>query len=79
MTVRNLEFLFRPKSVAVVAEAEEASRYADVVLANLAAGGFPGTLIPLGVRRRSRFAIGDDVRLDEFATAPELAIVCASL
>ncbi|HNN84779.1 MAG TPA: GNAT family N-acetyltransferase [Accumulibacter sp.] len=79
MTVRNLEFLFRPKSVALVAEPAEASRYADVVLANLAAGGFPGRLISLGVHRRSHFVIGDDVRLDEFATAPELAIVCASL
>ncbi len=42
MTVRNLEFLFRPTSVAVIAEPDEPSRYAEVVLANLAAGGFSG-------------------------------------
>ncbi len=40
MTVRNLEYLFRPTSVAVVFEPDEASRYAEVMLGNLAAGGY---------------------------------------
>jgi len=39
MTVRNLEYFFRPKSVAVVSESDESVRYAEIVLANLAAGG----------------------------------------
>jgi hypothetical protein len=63
MTVRNLEFLFRPASVAVVAEPDEPSRYAEVVLANLAAGGFAGPVISVGARKRSLFGIGADVRL----------------
>jgi hypothetical protein len=53
MTVRNLEFLFRPASVAVVAEPDEPSRYAEVVLANLAAGGFSGPIMSVSARKRA--------------------------
>jgi len=79
MTVRNLEFLFRPKSVAVVAEPGEPSRYAGVVLRNLAAGGFAGPVMSVAAKRRSRFVPGSPVHIDELATAPDLAIVCAAL
>jgi len=79
MTVRNLEFLVRPQSVAVVAEPDEASRYAEVVLVNLPGGAFAGPLMSVGAHRRSLFSIGSDVRLGEIATTPDLAILCASL
>ena len=45
MTVRNLEFLFRPKSVAVISEPDEASRYAEVVVRNLTAGEILGQIL----------------------------------
>ncbi len=79
MTVRNLEFLFRPASVAVVAEPDEPSRYAEVVLANLAAGGFNGTVMSVSARKRALFFMGDEVRLGELDGVPDLAIICASL
>ena len=79
MTVRNLEFLFRPESVAVVAEPDQPSRYAEVVLANLAVGGFSGPVISVSVRKRSLFSIGADVRIGELAVVPDLAIICAAL
>lgn len=79
MTVRNLEFLFRPASVAVVAEPDEPSRYAEVVLANLAAGGFNGPVASVAARKRLLFPMSDAVRVDEFAVVPDLAVICASL
>ena len=79
MTVRNLEFLFRPKSVAVIAEPDEASRYAEVVLRNLAASGFSGPLISVAAKKRSLFGIGAHVHLDELGVVPDLAIICAAL
>ncbi len=79
MTVRNLEFLFRPASVAVVAEPDEPSRYAEVVLSNLAAGGFNGPVMSVSAKKRSLFHMGDDVRLSELDVVPDLAIICASL
>lgn len=78
MTVRNLEFLFRPQSVAVVAEPDEASRYAEVVLRNLAAGGFAGPVIAVAAKKRSLFGIGSHIHIDQLELAPDLAIVCAA-
>jgi acetyltransferase len=77
MTVRNLEFLFRPKSVAVVAEPD--SRYAEVVLRNLAAGGFTGPVISVSAKRRSLLGIGAHVHVDKLEVVPDLAIICAAL
>ncbi len=79
MTVRNLEFLFRPASVAVVAEPDEPSRYAEVVLANLAAGGFNGPVVSVGARKSLLFPLGNDVRVGQLDVVPDLAIICASL
>lgn len=79
MTVRNLEFLFRPKSVAVISEPDEASRYAEVVVRNLTAGGFAGPVLQVAAKKRSLFGIGVHVHIDDLDVVPELAIVCAPL
>lgn len=79
MTARNLEFLFRPKSVAVVAEQDEPYRYADVVLQNLATGGFSGPVMAVAAKKRSLFGIGAHLHIDELEVTPDLAIVCAAL
>ena len=55
MTVRNLEFLFRPRSIAVVAEPDEPGKYAEVALRNLAEGGFSGPVVSVAAKKRSRF------------------------
>jgi len=78
MTVRNLEFLFRPKSVAVVAEPERPNPYAEVVLRNLAAGGFAGPVMSIAAKRRSLFRKKGRACVDELEAAPDLAIVCAA-
>ncbi|NJD36515.1 MAG: bifunctional acetate--CoA ligase family protein/GNAT family N-acetyltransferase [Betaproteobacteria bacterium] len=79
MTVRNLDFLFRPRSVAVVAEAAEQGCYADVVLRNLATGGFSGAVTQVTAKKHSVFGIGAHVHLSELVTAPDHSIVCAPL
>ena len=78
MTVRNLEFLFRPKSVAVVAEPETPNPYAEVVLRNLAGGGFAGPVTCLSAKRRSLFGMGARAHIEELEATPDLAIVCAA-
>ena len=71
MTARNLEFLFRPKSVAVVAEPKEPTRYAEVVLRNLAAGGFHGAVMSANAKLHSTFGIGSRIRLDKLKAIKE--------
>ena len=86
MTVRNLEFLFRPKSVAVVSEVDPQSNeapnhYANVVLRNLAAGGFSGPVMPVTAKMRSLLGTGirAHIHIDELKVIPDLAIICAAL
>ncbi|MDP2132882.1 MAG: CoA-binding protein, partial [Sulfuritalea sp.] len=79
MTVRNLEFLFRPKSVAVIGEPDQPDCYAGVVLRNLVAGGFDGPIMQASAKKRSLFGLGAHIHLDELEQAPDLAIVCAAL
>ena len=79
MTVRNLEFLFRPKSVAVVAEPEEQSHYAEIVRGNLETGGFAGPVVAVAVSQRSRFKLGSRIRLEPTDGVLDLAVICARL
>ncbi|HRL78455.1 MAG TPA: GNAT family N-acetyltransferase [Candidatus Accumulibacter phosphatis] len=79
MTVRNLEYLFRPASVAIVAEPDAASRYAEVVLSNLAAGGFSGPVMSVVARQRKLFLLSTGVHLGKLEVVPDLAVICASL
>ena len=79
MTVRNLEFLFHPKSVAVVATLDARDRYTEVVRRNLAAGGFSGKVIPVTAKKRSLLGIAAHVHIDKLEAAPDLAVVCAAL
>ncbi len=77
MTVRNLEYLFRPGSIAVIAEPDEPSRYADLAQRNLASGGFAGQLALVAARRTSRLRFGPRVRVDPLPFVPDLALICA--
>ena len=79
MTIRNLDFLFRPKSVAVIVEKEHPGQYEDIVLRNLQEGGFDGPVMRVTARKRSRFKIGPRVRLAKMEVIPELAIICTRL
>ena len=71
MTVRNLEFLFRPESVAVIVDTEYPGEYAEILLRNLNAGAFTGPLMQVAVHKRSRFKIGARVRLDKMEVVPD--------
>jgi len=79
MTVRNLEFLFHPRSIAVVAEPDVPGKYAEVVLRNLAEGGFDGPIVSVAAKKRSHFGLGAHIHIDQLKVVPDLAIVCAAL
>ena len=79
MTVRNLDFLFRPRSVAVVAEGDQPGCYADVVLRNLEGGGFKGTILRARAKKHSLFGIGGHMHVSELESVPDLAVICAPL
>ena len=76
MSVRNLEALFQPASVAVIGASDRAGSLGAVVLRNLKLGGFQGPLWPVNLRH-SRVDGGPawpDV--DSLPQAPDLAVIC---
>jgi len=76
MSVRNLEALFAPASVAVIGVPEQPGQVGNVVLRNLQQGGFAG---PLWVVDRHAGTVGGlqaFPTVDALPQAPDLAVVC---
>ena len=56
MSIRNLEFLFKPKSVAVVGASRKASSVGAVLARNLLRAGFDGPVMPVNLEVLGRSA-----------------------
>jgi acetyltransferase len=76
MSVRNLDALFAPASVAVIGVSERPDNVGHVVFKNLRAGGFKGPLSI--VDRRGATILGEQAfpSVEALPQAPELAIIC---
>ncbi|HKQ22835.1 MAG TPA: bifunctional acetate--CoA ligase family protein/GNAT family N-acetyltransferase [Burkholderiales bacterium] len=76
MTVRNLKYLFRPTSVAVIGASDRPASLGATVMRNLLAGGYAGNIFPVNPKH-SRIAgmraVPDVGSLD---SAPDLAVIC---
>ena len=76
MTVRNLDKLFAPKSVAVIGATDRPGSVGRLVMRNLLEGGFEGPVLPVNPKHRAVagvLAYGD---VDSLPTTPDLAVVC---
>jgi acetyltransferase len=76
MSVRNLQFLFDPRSVAIIGASARPHSVGATVLANMLAGGFRGEIYPVNPKYRE--LDGQTVYADVAALpqAPDLAIIC---
>jgi len=76
VTVRNLDALFRPKSVAVIGASERPGSTGAMVWARLLEGGFEGPLWPVNPRYETLSGhpvIGD---VGDLPQAPTVALIC---
>lgn len=53
MSVRNLQYLFSPKSVAVIGASTRPLSIGNLVMKNLLEGGFQGPIMPVNPERES--------------------------
>ena len=76
MSVRNLESLFQPGSVAIIGASDRQGSIGSVVLANLKRGGFKGPL--WAVNKRHGTVDGEAAWTDvaSLPQAPDLAVIC---
>src|SRR4051812_21254558 len=76
MSVRHLDSLFRPASIALVGASDRPGSLGSVVLRNLRQGGFAG---PVWAVNRRHAKVGGEPAwrdIDSLPTAPDLAILC---
>lgn len=76
MSIRNLEHLFRPKSVAVIGASIRPHSVGETVMKNLLAGGFEGPIMPVNPKYGAVSGVLAYSSVAQLPRDPELAIVC---
>src|SRR3954449_7103789 len=76
MTIRNLEHLFAPKSVALIGASERPHSIGTTVLRNLCEAGFAGPIWPVNPKYPSIGGLKACPSVAELPVAPDLAVIC---
>jgi len=76
MTVRNLQHLFAPNSVAVIGASEKPHSVGATVLHNLLGGGFKGEIYPVNPKYDSLSGRKVYRSIAALPAAPDLAVIC---
>src|ERR1700693_2040245 len=76
MSIRNLELLFRPQSVAVIGASDTPRSVGATVLHNLIEGKFAGAIMPVNPKHDELAGIKVYPTVASLPTVPELAVIC---
>ena len=76
MSVRNLDHLFRPRSVAVIGASDRPQSIGATVMRNVIAGGFEGPVWPVNLRHRSVAGRRAYHAIADLPEAPDLGVIC---
>jgi len=77
MSIRNLEYFFRPRSVAVVGASGRPHSIGATILQNLLGGGFEGTVYAVNPRHATIAGLPAWPDVAALPATPDLAVVCA--
>lgn len=76
MSVRNLSFLFRPRSVAVIGASNRPGSVGATVFRNLLSGGFEGPIMPVNPKRAAIAGVLAYPDVSALPETPDLAVIC---
>jgi len=76
MSIRNLESLFRPRSVAVIGASQRPHSVGATVLANLRSGGFAGPVLAVNPKYRTLGTEPCYPAVNALPCRPDLAVIC---
>lgn len=76
MSIRNLEHLFKPRSVAVIGASERPHSVGATVLHNMIEGGFAAALFPVNPKYTTLAGRKTYARVGDLPAVPELAVIC---
>ena len=75
MTIRNLDRVLAPRSVAVIGASSRPRAVGHIVLANMRAARFPGTLMPVNPREAEIDGLRAYPDIDSLPEDPDLAVI----
>ncbi|MGB7540746.1 MAG: acetate--CoA ligase family protein, partial [Burkholderiales bacterium] len=76
MTIRNLQYLFRPQSVAVIGASDRPHSVGRTVMLNLRESGFAGPVWPVNPKHAEVAGRPAYASVADLPEAPDLAIIC---
>ncbi len=77
MTIRNLNFMFNPSSVALVGASQEPGSIGAILARNLVTAGFKGAIFPVSPKDSTIEELPAYPDLDSLPKAPDLAVIAA--
>jgi acetyltransferase len=75
MTIRSLERLFAPRSIAVIGASNTPKKAGNVIMRNLLEGGFSGPIMPVNPRQRAVAGVFSYRDVASLPETPDLAII----
>ena len=79
MSVINLEYLLKPKSVAVIGATNDPRNAGNIVMRNIMAGGFMGPVMPVSDEAEAIAGVLTHPSVKHLPKTPDLAVVCSPL
>lgn len=76
MSVRHLEFLFKPRSVAVFGATNREKAVGNLVMRNLLQGGFNGPIMPVNPNHKAICGVLAYPSVESLPMTPDLAVIC---
>lgn len=76
MTIRNLQYLFQPRSIAVIGASARPHSVGATVYANVLEGGFHGTIFAVNPKYDTLAGRPVHRDIDSLPQAPDLAVIC---
>jgi acetyltransferase len=76
MSIRNLDAIFRPRSVALIGASNRPGSIGLVIAENLLAGGFDGPIIPVNPKHKAITGVLAYPDVASMPLSPDLAVIC---
>ncbi len=76
MSIHNLSYLFKPRSVALIGASDRPRAVGNVVMRNLLQGGFSGPIMPVNPKREAVSGVLAYPAVSSLPVVPDLGIIC---
>lgn len=76
MSIRNLDSLFKPRSVAVIGASQTPNSVGGVIMHNLLKGDFAGPIMPVNPKYQAVAGVLTYPDIPSLPVAPDLAVIC---